>query len=137
MVPNGECRNAAWLKKGFYQLLDLSPSIPPADLQLSEEVTFFFRGGMGSNCWALVKALLIQHNASAKPQRTLHVLHSQLVRSNSNNHLVFRCLFMSVAFICRQRSLCFLSGLFRDASESPAAQVEDNYPSTPSLVLPQ
>lgn len=41
MVPYGECRNAAWFKKGFYQLLDLSPLIPPADLQLSEEVTFF------------------------------------------------------------------------------------------------
>lgn len=59
MVPNGECRNAACFKKGFYQLLDLSPLIPPADLQLSEEVTFFFLGGKGRICWALVEAFLI------------------------------------------------------------------------------
>lgn len=134
MVPNSECRNAAWFKKGFYQLLDLSPLIPPADLQSSEEVTFFL-GGKGKICWTLVEAFLIQHSVSAK--RTLHVLHGHFLRLNSNNHLVFLCPFMSGTFICRQRSLCFLNGSFRDTSESQAAQVEDNYPSTPFLVLPQ
>lgn len=93
-----------------------------------------FLGGKERTCWALIEAFLIQHSVSAKPQRTLHALHGLFVRSNSNNHLVFRCLFMSGTFICRQRSLCFLNGSFRDTSESRAAQVEDNYPSTPFLV---
>lgn len=72
-VPNRECRNAALLKKSFNQLLDLSPLIPPADLQLSGEVLFL--GGQGGICWALVRAFLIQHSVSAEPQRTLRVLH--------------------------------------------------------------
>lgn len=56
------------------------------------------------------------------------------MRSNSNNNLVFRCLFMSGTFICGQRSLSFLSGSFRDTSEYLAAQIEANHPSTPFLL---
>ncbi len=41
---------------------------------------------------------------------------------------------MSGTFICGQRSLCFLSGSFRDTSEYLAVQVEANNPSTPFLL---
>ncbi len=41
---------------------------------------------------------------------------------------------MSGTFICGQRSLCFLSGSFRDASEYLAVHVEANNPSTPFLL---
>ncbi len=41
---------------------------------------------------------------------------------------------MSGTFICGQRSLCFLSGSFRDTSEYLAVHIEANNPSTPFLL---